>query len=188
MKTMTGPAVLDFTSPQFYPEVDLPSSPVEVIAAPHGQYSDLEVAQAYFSLGERPIPVCDANHVVAQRWHRDGYTRKDGAIATPCKSPGKAPLERDYPRFALTAPSAMEIVRMFGSHQGNVGGVVPSGRIVIDIDQRSGGLESVAALTGRYGPFPETPTVKSGAVTMNTTSSTSITSTNGVTLIWLIGA
>ncbi len=33
-----------------------------------------------------------------------------------------------------------------------------------------------------------TPTVSSGAVTMNTISSTSITSTNGVTLIAAIGA
>jgi hypothetical protein len=51
---------------------------------------------------------------------------------------------------------------MFASHRGNIGGVVPEGRVVIDIDPRNGGLESVVALTGRYGPFPETPTVKSG--------------------------
>ena len=56
----------------------------------------------------------------------------------------------------------MDIVRMFGSHQGNIGGVVPDGRIVIDIDPRSGGLESVVALTEQYGPFPDTPTVLTG--------------------------
>ena len=56
----------------------------------------------------------------------------------------------------------MEIVRTFGSHHGNIGGVVPSGRIVIDIDPRNGGLESVATLTGMHGPFHETPTVKTG--------------------------
>lgn len=51
---------------------------------------------------------------------------------------------------------------MFESHRGNVGGVVPAGRVVIDIDPRSGGINSVIDLTGRYGPFPATPTVVSG--------------------------
>lgn len=68
-------------------------------------------------------------------------------------------MERDYPRFAIGAPSAMDVVRMFGSHRGNIGGVVPEGRVVIDIDPRSGGLESLVALTGSYGSFPETPTI-----------------------------
>ena len=71
----------------------------------------------------------------------------------------------------MTAPSAMDIVRMFGSLQGNIGGVVPSERIVIDIDPRSGGLESLAALTGRHGPFPETPTVRTGGNVSTTTFS-----------------
>ena len=136
--------------------------PQAVIAAEHGQYSMMEFAQAYFSLGERPIPLCDAAHFHVSAQHRDGYQRKDGTVVSPCKSPGKAPLERDYPRFANTAPSAMDIVRMFGSHQGNIGAVLPEGRIVIDIDPRSGGMESMVALTEQYGPFPETPTVRTG--------------------------
>ena len=145
-----------------YPNTHLAISPVAVITADRGQYSVLEVAQAYFSLGERPIPLCDATHIGVTAQHRDGYQGKAGNGAAPCKSPGKAPLERNYPRFATTAPSTMDIVRMFGSHRGNIGGVVPSGRIVIDIDPRSGGMESTIALTERCGPFPETPTVKSG--------------------------
>ena len=144
------------------PSTRLAASPSKVITANPGQYSLLEVAQAYFTLGERPIPLCDANHAFATLHHRNGNQRHDGTIVDPCQSPGKAPLEPDYPRFAVTAPSAMETVRMFGSHHGNIGGVVPTGRIVIDIDPRKGGLESVVALTGRHGPFPETPTVKSG--------------------------
>jgi hypothetical protein len=51
---------------------------------------------------------------------------------------------------------------MFRSQQGNIGGVVPEGRIVIDIDPRSGGLESIDALTGSHGPFPVTPTAITG--------------------------
>ena len=94
--------------------------PVKVITAISEQHSELEVAQAYFSLGERPIPVCDAKHAFVSARHIDGYQRKNGSTVSGCKSPGKAPLERDYPRFAATAPSAMDIVRMFGAHQGNI--------------------------------------------------------------------
>ena len=162
MTTVTGPAVLEVPSPLIDPDTDLWVSPIEVVTAPHGQHSLLEVAQAYFSLGERPIPLCDAEHVAVQPWHKDGYQRKDGTVVDSCESPGKAPLVRGYPRFAETAPSAMEIVRMFACHRGNIGGVVPEGRVVIDIDPRNGGLESVVALTGRHGPFPETPTVRIG--------------------------
>ncbi|MFQ6027287.1 MAG: bifunctional DNA primase/polymerase [Dehalococcoidia bacterium] len=136
--------------------------PVSVITANPGQYSVLEVAQAYFALSERPIALCDPHHKFVSVHHRNGYQRKDGTIVAPCKNPGKAPLERDYPRFANTVPTTMDIVRMFGSHQGNIGGVVPKGRVVMDIDPRSGGLESLAALTGQYGPLPETPTVRTG--------------------------
>ena len=49
----------------------------------------------------------------------------------------------------------------------------------------SSGLVSVCALV--FGRSTGTPTVRSGAVTMKMMSSTSITSTNGVTLISLIG-
>ena len=150
------------TASQNCPDTSPVAIPVEVVTAPQRRHSALEVAQAYFLLGERPIPLCDANHAFVMAWHKDGYKRKDGTVVAPCKSPGKAPLVSGYPRLAATAPSAMEIVRMFASHRGNSGGVVPEGRVVIDIDPRNGGLESVTALTGRYGPFPETPTLKSG--------------------------
>jgi len=51
---------------------------------------------------------------------------------------------------------------MFGSHLGNIGGVVPEGRIVIDVDSRSGGLESLEAYTRGRGTLPLTPTVLTG--------------------------
>ena len=159
---MTGAATLASRQPQSLPDTPLVVSPLASVTDQHGQNSKFEVAQAYFSLGERPIPLCDPTHAFVTPQHQEGYQRKDGIIVGPCRSPGKAPLERDYPRFAATAPSAMDVVRMFGSHQGNIGGVVPERRIVIDIDPRSGGLESVATLTGKYGPFPETPTVRTG--------------------------
>ena len=60
------------------------------------------------------------------------------------------------------SPRRLPLVRMFGSHQGNIGGVVPEGRIVIDTDPQSGGLESVIAITERHGPFSETSTARTG--------------------------
>ena len=52
------PATAPQPAPARYPGF----SPVNIITAEPGQYSTLEVAQAYFSLGERPIPLCDAKH------------------------------------------------------------------------------------------------------------------------------
>lgn len=150
-----------FTPRQRYVNV-LDSDPLDVTSADTGRYSVLEVAQAYFAMDERPIPLCDANHAFVSAGHINGYLRQDGTIVSHCKNPGKAPLVRDYSRFVGAAPAPMDIVRMFGSHRGNVGGVVLEGRIIIDIDPRNGGLDSVIALTGRYGPFPATPTVVSG--------------------------
>ena len=137
-------------------------SPVAVVTASPGQYAILEVAQAYLALGERPIPLCDSHHELASAQHRIGYQRRDGTLVSPCNSPGKAPLERNYPRFARERPIEADVLRMFHSHQGNIGGVVPEGRIVIDIDPRSGGLESVASFTGSHGTFRATPTAITG--------------------------
>jgi len=113
-------------------------------------------------MGERPIPLCDSRHAHAPNWHTRGYRRKDGTFAPPCGSPGKAPLERDYGRFATVSPTPSELSRMFGSHLGNIGGVVPNGRIVIDVDPRSEGLESFEAYTHGYGALPLTTTVLTG--------------------------
>ena len=84
------------TGLQHYPDSRVPISPDAVIAI-SGHQSMLEVAQAYFLMGERPIPLCDAKHMVVQPWHRDGYSRKDGTVVAPCKSPGKAPFGAGIP-------------------------------------------------------------------------------------------
>lgn len=137
-------------------------NPVEVVSAEPGQYPILEIVRAYVELGQRPIPLCDAQHRFVSPQHINGHQRRDGTQVAPCNSPGKAPLESGYPRFAATVPTDAEITRMFARHQGNIGGVVPEGYVVLDVDPRSGGLGSLVALTGRYGPFPETPTVRTG--------------------------
>jgi hypothetical protein len=131
-------------------------------AAAPGEGTLLEVAMAYAALGERPIPLCDPRHAFTSKNHRQGYVRPDGASVPPCKHPGKAPLERDYPRFASAIPSEADLIRMFNSHKGNIGGVVPEGRIVIDVDGRSGGLESMDAYVKRFGQLPWTPSALTG--------------------------
>ena len=55
------------------------------------------------------------------------------------------------------------------------------------METESGSRSWLSACAFVLGKLTGTPTVKSGAVTMNTMSSTSITSTNGVTLISAIG-
>ena len=122
----------------------------------------LDVLEGYVQLGLRPIPLCDPLHAHAPDWHTKGYQRRDGSFVQPCKSPGKAPLEKGYGRFSTAVPSPTELTRMFGSHRGNIGGVVPEGRIVIDIDLRSGGLDSFEAYTSEHGAIPFTPTAMTG--------------------------
>lgn len=122
----------------------------------------LQVARDYASRGERPIPLCDPCHEHASISHVQGYMRADGSAAPPCTSPGKAPYEKNYGRFAAVVPTESDLHRMFDSHIGNIGGVVPEGRIAIDIDPRSGGLESIEAYIREHGTIPWTPTVLTG--------------------------
>ena len=51
---------------------------------------------------------------------------------------------------------------MCGSHEGNMGGVVPDGRIAMDIDAPSGGLESIEDYIRRHGPTPRIVAVLTG--------------------------
>ena len=138
------------------------AAPSSKIAAVKRDYHALEVAREYFVLGERPIPVCDLDHRFVSDNHRRGYTRPDGSKADACCHPGKAPLERDYGRFSNTVPTKGDLLRMFGKHRGNIGAVVPEGRIVIDIDPRNGGADSIVAYVREHGPLPVTPTVLTG--------------------------
>ena len=50
-----------------------------------------------------------------------------------------------------------------GTYKGaNIGARVPESVMVVDVDPRSGGAESLAALVAEHGPLPETLTVESG--------------------------
>lgn len=68
-------------------------------------------------------------------------------------------------RGVLDASSDVNIVASWwgGAYRGcNIGGRVPEPMVVIDIDPRHGGIDSLAAIEGRYGPLPETLTTLSG--------------------------
>ena len=125
-------------------------------------HTALEIATEYASFGLRPVPVCDPEHKHVSAGHRQGFQRPDGSVSQPCASPGKAPLEKGYPRFADQVPTNADLHRMFGKHKGNIGGVVPNGLIVLDVDLRSGGLDSIEAFVRFYGTLPFTPTVLTG--------------------------
>jgi hypothetical protein len=85
------------TAPVQQPFVNqIETDPLQVIVSALGRYSVLEVAQAYYLLGERPIPLCDPEHAFVSANHVNGYRRKDGTIVATCASQGNAPLEWDY--------------------------------------------------------------------------------------------
>ena len=72
---MTGAATLASRQPQALPDTPLTVNPVAPVNDQHGQHSKFEIAQAYFSLSERPIPLCDPTHTFVTPQHRDGYQR-----------------------------------------------------------------------------------------------------------------
>ncbi len=150
------------TSLSVRPPADTITDPIEIITAPNGAHPALLVSTAYARLGERPIPLCDPQHQFVSLQHVEGSRKLWGKALSPCSHPGKAPLERAYPRFASETPTQADLLRMFKTHRGNIGGVVPAGRVVLDVDRRSGGLESLERFVRTLGPLPLTPTVLTG--------------------------
>ena len=95
------------------------------------------------------------------------YAMPDGRCTCrrpDCKHPGKHPREADWPNKGLPAAEAVAVFRdRYGSRH-NVGiltGPV-SGILVIDVDARSGGLETLASWEVEHGPLPKTLTVQTG--------------------------
>ena len=78
-----------------------------------------------------------------------------------CKS-GKHPWGAMVPHGVKDATTDPDLIRKwFPAAAVNVG-ISISGFAVLDVDYRSGGLETLAAWTKQYGAMPITPTVKSG--------------------------
>lgn len=109
-------------------------------------------AHQYAKIGFEVIPV---------------YSVKDGACECSkknrCKSPGKHP--RTLHGFTDSSSSTDQIDRWWQKHpNANVGVATgnKSGIVVLDIDPKNGGFESLAELQATHGELPKTYTVKTG--------------------------
>lgn len=80
-----------------------------------------------------------------------------------CKSPGKHPFIKNG--FLGASYSIEEVARLFQYRSDLNLGIVtgePSNLVVIDVDGRNGGHESILKLIADYGPIPPAPTVITG--------------------------
>ena len=87
------------------------------------------------------------------------YSRQGWAVL-PVQSKGKAPLGKLVPCGLLNATTDPDIIQQWWATepQTNIGirtGAI-SGLLVLDIDPRNGGDQSLAELERQYGPLPET--------------------------------
>lgn len=82
-----------------------------------------------------------------------------------CLSPGKHPVEKNWPDSGRFSMADCYTVWMEGRPDLNVGILTGkiSGIFVLDIDPRNGGDASLAELIARYGQLPETYTARTGS-------------------------
>ena len=92
------------------------------------------------------------------------HSIKDGGCTcgnADCHSPGKHPLTKNGVKDATNTPGT--ILGWRGRWpDSNTGVATGRGLVVLDIDPRNGGDESLAELIEKYGPLPETVTVSTG--------------------------
>lgn len=82
-----------------------------------------------------------------------------------CDSPGKHPVGYLVPRGSKSASSWRPTVERWLARYPDANWAIttgPSGIIVVDVDPRNGGDDSLAALTREYGDLPDTLTQYSG--------------------------
>lgn len=112
-----------------------------------------------------------SNFAAALRYARQGfkvllvYPLREGACTcrkgAKCTSPGKHAMQSDWPRKATTDEN--EIRAMLRKHpSAHIGVMPPENHVIIDVDPRNGGLETLAKLTGKQTPAFNTPTQRSG--------------------------
>ena len=95
------------------------------------------------------------------------YAMPDGTCTcgrSDCKHPGKHPREADWTNKGRPVHEAVAYFRDRYGFRNNVGVLTGpvSGILVIDVDPRSGGLETLASWEAEHGPRPKTLTVHTG--------------------------
>lgn len=97
---------------------------------------------------------------------RDGALRSAdvGLFVLPLKPNAKAPIVRLVPNGAKNATRDRRLIKRWWEEepQANIGARVGAGRVVLDVDKRHGGLETLRQLVAEFGPLPETPTGATG--------------------------
>ncbi len=115
----------------------------------------LEAAIAY---ARRGYPVFALHSI------RDGHCT---CGAADCGSPGKHPLGGLVPHGLLGASTDEEAIRSWWAErpEANVGICAGegSGTVVIDVDVKAGGEETLRALEASHGPLPDTLTARTGS-------------------------
>jgi len=105
----------------------------------------------YAGSGWRVVPVA---HIV------DG---KCSCKRATCSAPGKHPVLAKWPEVASS--DGAQVQRWWTSRKSPNVGIATgqgSGLVVLDIDPRHGGNESLAALIAEHGPLPPTPVCRTG--------------------------
>jgi hypothetical protein len=109
----------------------------------------LNSAQKYAKLGYRVLPMHRATDGKCS-CHRDN-----------CRSPGKHPMTPHGHKDATSDLSSISKI-WSTSPDTNVGIATGSGLVVLDIDPRNDGFDSLEILQKEYGELPDTPTVNTG--------------------------
>jgi P4 family phage/plasmid primase-like protien len=86
-----------------------------------------------------------------------------GFAVFPCASRGKVPLTAHGVKEAVKEPEAIRVLwRLHPDANVGIATGAISGVVVLDIDPRHGGDDTLAALEAQHGKLPETPTVLTG--------------------------
>ena len=119
--------------------------------------TDYDLTLAALSYAEQGVPVYPV------------YGVQDGRCQCgdpDCKHPGKHPLGRLAPRGMLDATTDLDRSRAWWAQAPNANIGTPTGevckRLIIDIDERSGGWETIDLLQEQHGQLPPTITTLTG--------------------------
>src|SRR5262245_35962911 len=112
----------------------------------------LDAALAYAAMGMAVFPA----HTITAR-------AGCSCSRAGCGSPGKHPRIKEWQVRATTDPA---IIRSWWTRWPDANVCIATGEmsgvLVLDVDARHGGVESLKAFEQQHGPLPPTPTVRTG--------------------------